>query len=81
VACTVLVFRQDFALEDAIGSHACSLEANMCVTNSIPLGCQLPLTVANVNFVETRKVYYRRNQSWPVERGLLTSAKQMPRGG
>jgi hypothetical protein len=30
-------FRQDFALEDAIGSHACSLEANMRVTNGIPL--------------------------------------------
>jgi hypothetical protein len=25
-------------LEDAIGSHACSLEANMRVTNGIPLG-------------------------------------------
>jgi len=31
--------RQDFALEDAIGSHACSLEASMRVTNGIPLGC------------------------------------------
>jgi hypothetical protein len=40
---TVLVFRQDFALEDAIGSHACSLEANMRVTNGIPLGSPLPL--------------------------------------
>jgi hypothetical protein len=29
--CTVRVFRQDFALEDAIGSHACSLEALPCV--------------------------------------------------
>jgi hypothetical protein len=25
--CTVCVFRQKFTLEDAIGSHACSLEA------------------------------------------------------
>jgi hypothetical protein len=31
VAGTVHVFRQDFALEDAIGSHACSLEALTCV--------------------------------------------------
>jgi hypothetical protein len=36
--CTVRVFRQNFALEDAIGSHACSLEANMRVTNGITLG-------------------------------------------
>ena len=28
---TVRVFRQKFALEDAIGSHACSLEALTCV--------------------------------------------------
>jgi hypothetical protein len=31
------LFRQKFTLEDAIGSHACSLEANMRVTNCIPL--------------------------------------------
>jgi hypothetical protein len=42
VQCTVRVFRQDFALEDAIGSHACS-EANMRVTNGIPLGSPLLL--------------------------------------
>jgi hypothetical protein len=35
---TVHVFRHNFALEDAIGSHACSLEANMRATNGIPLG-------------------------------------------
>ena len=35
--CTVRVFRQNFALEDAIGSHACSLEVNMRVTDGIPL--------------------------------------------
>jgi hypothetical protein len=28
---TVRVFRQTFTLEDAIGSHACSLEASRCV--------------------------------------------------
>jgi hypothetical protein len=32
-------FSTGFALEDAIGSHACSLQANMRATNSIPLGC------------------------------------------
>jgi glutathionyl-hydroquinone reductase len=42
---TVRVFRQRFALEDAIGSHACSLEASNRVTNAIPLGCPLPLTI------------------------------------
>jgi hypothetical protein len=35
---TVRVFRQKFTLEDAIGSHACSLQANMRVTNGISLG-------------------------------------------
>jgi hypothetical protein len=29
--CTVRVFRQDHALDDAIGSHACSIEALACV--------------------------------------------------
>ena len=38
---TVRVLRQKFTLEDAIGSHACSLEANMRVTNGIPLGSPL----------------------------------------
>jgi DNA polymerase gamma 1 len=40
---TVRVFRQKFTLEDAIGSHAFSLEANMRVTNGIPLGSSLLL--------------------------------------
>jgi hypothetical protein len=34
---TVRVFRLKFTLEDAIGSHACSLDANTRVTNGIPL--------------------------------------------
>jgi hypothetical protein len=38
---TVRVFRQKFTLEDAIGSHACSLEANIHVTNGILLGSSL----------------------------------------
>jgi hypothetical protein len=53
--CTVRIFRQKFALEDAFGSHACSLEANMRVTNDIPLGSPLPLTVAIINYAGTLK--------------------------
>jgi hypothetical protein len=53
---TVRVFRQKFILEDAIGSHACSLEANMRVTNGIPLGCLRFLPVDAVNCVQTLKV-------------------------
>jgi hypothetical protein len=48
-------FRQKFTLEDAIGSHACSLEANMRMTNCIPLGRPLLLQVATVNCVQTLK--------------------------
>jgi hypothetical protein len=42
VVCTVLVLEQNGALEDAIESHACSLEASMFVPNSMPLGRPLP---------------------------------------
>jgi hypothetical protein len=52
--CTVLVFRQEFTLEDAIGSHSCSLEANMCVTNGFPRE-STALTVTIINHVETLK--------------------------
>jgi hypothetical protein len=52
---TVRVFRQKFTLEDAIGSHACSLEANMRVTNGIPLGSPPLLPVGTVNCVQTLK--------------------------
>jgi hypothetical protein len=59
---TVRVFRHNFLLDqDAIGSHACSLEANMRVTNGIPLGCPLLLPVGTVNRVQTRK----DKQCWP----------------
>jgi hypothetical protein len=51
----VRVFRQNFTLEDAIGSHACSLEASRRVTNGIPLGCPLFLLVHTVNCVATLK--------------------------
>jgi hypothetical protein len=49
-------FRQKFTLDDAIGSHASSLEANMRVTNGIPLGFPLLLPVGTVNCVQTLKV-------------------------
>jgi hypothetical protein len=52
---TVLLFRQKSTLEDAIGSHACSLQANRRVTNGIHLGCSLPLPVDTVNCVQTLK--------------------------
>jgi hypothetical protein len=40
----VRIFGQKFALEDVIGSHTCSLEASMRVTNDIPLGWRLFFT-------------------------------------
>jgi ATP-dependent RNA helicase DHX37/DHR1 len=49
-------FSAKFTLDDAIGSHACSLEANTRVTNGIPLGSSLLLPVDTVNFVQTLKV-------------------------
>jgi hypothetical protein len=53
----MLGFEQDFALEDAIGSHACSLEASMRVTNGMPLELSLFLPVDNnVNCVTTLKL-------------------------
>jgi hypothetical protein len=51
----VLVFGQNVALEDAIGSHACSLETIMRVANDIPLRCSLLLPVGTVNCVKTLK--------------------------
>jgi hypothetical protein len=53
----VRVLRQEFTPErNAIGSHACSLEASKRVTNGIPLGCPLFLPVHSVNCVQTLKV-------------------------
>jgi DNA topoisomerase-2 len=43
---TVLGFEHKNALEDAIGSHACSLQASTHVTNIIPLGCSLNYQLA-----------------------------------
>jgi hypothetical protein len=56
--CTVLGFRQEFTLEDAIGSHGCSLEVSMRVASGIPLGCSLLLPVGTVNSVQPRKVRF-----------------------
>jgi hypothetical protein len=54
---TVLVSRQKFTREDAIELHTVApLEASMRVTNRIPLGCPLPLTVTTVTSVQTLKV-------------------------
>jgi hypothetical protein len=57
---TVRVFRHKCTLEDAIGSHACPLEAakaGRCVTNGILLGWPLVLPVHTVNCVQTPKAY------------------------
>jgi hypothetical protein len=43
----VRVFGQRLVLYDVIGSHACTLEANMRVTNGIPLGSPLALTISH----------------------------------
>jgi hypothetical protein len=52
----VRVFDQNLHSRSAIEFHAVApLEANMRVTDNIPLGCQLPLTVAIMNCVETLK--------------------------
>jgi hypothetical protein len=66
---TVLFFRQKFTLEDAIGSHACSLEANMRVTNGIPLGSSLLLPVCTVNCAQTLKV--QPNPQPPRQSGFI----------
>jgi hypothetical protein len=38
IPCTVRVLRQEVTREDAIGSHTCSLEVSMRVTNGILSG-------------------------------------------
>jgi hypothetical protein len=60
LAGTMRVFRKAFTLEDVIGSHTCSLEASMRVTNGIPLGCTLALIVTTVNSIQTLKVPVRQ---------------------
>jgi hypothetical protein len=63
------VFRQKVTLEDAIGSHACSLEAKMRVTNGIPLGSTFLFPVGTVNCVQTLKAQ---------SSGCLTMIAQLP---
>jgi hypothetical protein len=50
---TVRGYRQEIMLEDAIGFHACSIEASMRVTNNIHLGCPLFLPGHTVNCLQT----------------------------
>jgi hypothetical protein len=50
-------------LEDAICSHACSLEESMRVTNGSPLGYPPLLTVTPVNYVTTLKAIRTRTAS------------------
>jgi hypothetical protein len=47
--------RQKCTLGMPFGSHACSLEASMRVTNGIPLERPLPLIVTNMHSVQTLK--------------------------
>jgi hypothetical protein len=68
---TVRVFRQKVALEDAIDSHACSLEAGMRVNNGIPLGCSHVLPVGNANRVQTLKVQLTLALNYMHERLVL----------
>jgi hypothetical protein len=67
---TVRVFDRKLHSRDAIGFHACSLEASMCVTNDIPLGCPLFLPVRTVNCVQTLKDPSRRCPMQRLARGL-----------
>jgi hypothetical protein len=77
-------FSPGFALEDGIGAHACSLEANMCVTNSIPLGCPLLLPVDTVYSVQTLKdasYVAQRKEQFEVEAELRRKfAVELPAG-
>jgi hypothetical protein len=59
VMCTMLVFDQKFALEAAIGSHACSLKVSMRMANTLHLGGGALLTIAIINSTETLKAFGR----------------------
>jgi hypothetical protein len=55
--CSLLVCRHDFALEDAVGSYACSLEALACVLQTAffsGVHCRLPVDTKHP--VQTQKV-------------------------
>jgi hypothetical protein len=56
VSSTVRVFRHNFALEDAIGSHACSLEVNNIACDQRHSSRESAfLTVVTINHVQTLK--------------------------
>jgi hypothetical protein len=76
----VHVFRQKFTLDDAIGSHACSLEANMQVTNGIPLGCPLLLPVHTANCAQTLKaqLYKGLDPALRIQQTLVPASNQGP---
>jgi hypothetical protein len=57
---TVRIFRQDFALEHAIESHTCLIEANMHATNDVPLGCPLLLRIGPVNSAQILKPLHQK---------------------
>jgi hypothetical protein len=61
---TVCAFRHKFTLDDAIGSHACSREALLCVC-LIPFlsGVHCFLPVGTVTSVQTRKGLLSHSQS------------------
>ena len=87
VGSMVRVFRQKFALEDAIGSHACSLEASRRVTNGIPLGCPLFLTGLYCKFRPNTKrpctqqrTKTTRPHSWCKIRSWTRTRIRAPRG-
>jgi hypothetical protein len=54
------IFWQESALENDIGSHACSFQASRRVANSIPLGSPLLLPVHIVNCVQPLKVFHEK---------------------
>jgi hypothetical protein len=62
----------DFTLEDAVGSHACSLESRMRVVNGIALGRPLLCLFDNVNSVTPLKGKFYSGDSYIV---LLTKKK------
>jgi hypothetical protein len=56
MSCTVRSSQHQFTLEDAIGSHACSLDALACVRpNAIPFGVEILLPVGTVHSVQALK--------------------------
>jgi hypothetical protein len=82
--CAVRAFRQKCTLDDAIRSHTCPLQANMRVTDVIPLGWPLLLPVGTVHCVQTLKVemnyYMMAKANRPDLAGSLTHALTSPAG-